>query len=156
MAKFEQGNTVGRQFQKGQSGNPAGRPPYRSLMKRIPKNAREKAYEVIWTALSMPDAKTAAQYLKDKEAELPECGFMFQVLVRGLMGKDGAWLMDALLSRLFGKPRQEAEVKHTGNAAGVQVVVNSSETAAALNTLLADAKAGNAGAPAPAAPDKAE
>lgn len=142
MAKFEQGNTVGRQFQKGQSGNPAGRPPYRSLMKRIPKNAREKAYEVIWTALAMPDAKTAAQYLKDKEAELPECGFMFQVLVRGLMGKDGAWLMDALLSRLFGKPRQEAEIKHTGTATGVQVVVNNPETAAALGAVLQNVKDG--------------
>ena len=98
--------------------------------------------------LMMPDAQSAAAYLKDKQAELPECGFMFQVIIRGLMGKDGAWVLDAYLSRLFGKPRQEAEVKHTGNAGGVQVVVNSAETAAALNTILADAKAGDAGAPA--------
>ena len=136
-------------FKKGQSGNPAGRPPFRSFFKKLPRDARAKAMEAIWGALMMPDAESAAAYLKDKQAELPECGFMFQVIVRGLMGKDGAWVLDAYLSRLFGKPRQEAEVKHTGNAGGVQVIVNSTETAAALNTILADAKAGDAGAPGP-------
>lgn len=130
-------------FKPGQSGNPAGpRPSFRTLFKKLPKDAQAKAAEVLWAALSMPNYDEAAKYLKDKEKELPECGFMFQVVIRGLMGKDGAWVLGSLLDRLFGKPRQQAEVKHTGNTGGVQVVVSNPETAAAVNTILNNAKNG--------------
>lgn len=130
-------------FKPGQSGNPAGKPPsFRSMMKRLPKDAQAKAMDVLWTALQMPSYSAAAEYLKAKEAELPECGFMFQVVLRGLMGKDGAWVLGSILDRLFGRPRQQAEVKHTGNTGGVQVVVNDSATAAAVQTILQNAKAG--------------
>lgn len=130
-------------FKPGQSGNPAGKPPsFRTLMKRLPKDAQAKAMDVLWTALNMQNFDQASKYLKDKEAELPECGFMFQVVLRGLMGKDGAWVLGSVLDRLFGRPRQQAEVKHTGNAGGINVVVNDSATAAAVQTILQNAKAG--------------
>ena len=139
-------------FKPGQSGNPNGRPPsFRTMFKKLPKDAQAKAAEVLWTALSMPSYAEAAKYLKEQESALPECGFMFQVVIRGLMGKDGAWVLGSILDRLFGRPRQQAEVKHTGNAGAVNVVVSSPETAAAVEAILAKAKAGedlNAGTPA--------
>lgn len=130
-------------FRPGQSGNPAGKPPsFRTMMKRLPKDAQAKAMDVLWTALNMQNYGQAKKYLEEKEAELPECGFMFQVVLRGLMGKDGAWVLGSVLDRLFGRPRQQAEVKHTGNAGGINVVVNDSATAAAVQTILQNAKAG--------------
>lgn len=110
-------------------------------MKKLPKDAQAKAMEVLWTALSMSNGTQAISYLKEKEAELPECGFMFQVVIRGLMGKDGAWVLGSILDRLFGRPRQQAEIKHTGSA-GVKVVVEDNETAAAVQKILSNAAAG--------------
>lgn len=129
-------------FKPGQCGNPRGRPSFRAMMKKLPKDAQEKAQQVLWAALSMPNQREAMSYLQEKSEELPECGFMFQVVLKGLMGKDGAWVLGAVLDRLFGRPRQQAEVKHTGNTGGIQVVVQSPETADLVNGLIADAKAG--------------
>ena len=111
------------------------------MMKKLPKDAQAKAMDVIWTALSMSNGTQAISYLKDKEAELPECGFMFQVVIRGLMGKDGAWVLGSILDRLFGRPRQQAEIKHTGSA-GVKVVVEDNKTAASVQKILSNAAAG--------------
>lgn len=131
------------QFKPGQSGNPRGRTPsFRTMFRKLPKDAQAKAADVLWTALQMPNYAEAAKYLKEQESALPECGFMFQVVIRGLMGKDGAWVLGSILDRLFGRPRQQAEVKHTGNAGGVNVVVASPETAAAVEAILAKAKGG--------------
>lgn len=131
-------------FKPGECGNPKGRPPsFRSVFKKMPRDAQKKALEALWAALAMPSYEEASKYLKEKEAELPECGFMFQVALRGLMGKDGAWVLGSLLDRLFGKPRQQAEVKHTGNAGGINVVVQNPETAAAVQAILEKSKAGD-------------
>lgn len=65
--------------------------------------------EVLWTAISMPNQKAAATYLKDKEEELPECGFMFEVVIKGLMSRQGHFFLMDILDRLIGKPKQVQE-----------------------------------------------
>lgn len=79
-------------------------------MKRLPRNLQNKVMDVLWTAISMPNARQAAAYLKEKEDELPECGFMFEILVKGLMGKNGSMVLMDILDRLIGKPKQIQEL----------------------------------------------
>lgn len=99
-----------RPCKKGETHNPHGRPPsFRSLMKKVPKNMQAKVLDVLWTAISMPTRKAAAAYLKDKEEELPECGFMFEVVVKGLMSRQGHFFLMDILDRLIGKPKQVQE-----------------------------------------------
>lgn len=96
---------------KGETHNPHGRPPsFRSLMKKVPKNMQAKVMEVLWTAIAMQNQKTAAAYLKEKEQELPECGFMFEVVVKGLMSRQGHFFLMDILDRLIGKPKQVQEI----------------------------------------------
>ena len=81
-----------RQFKKGQSGNKAGRP--KSLANQIgeiPKDAQKKVYEVLHHALALPNKKAAQQYLVSQEVEdqLGEYGFLLQVALLALIGKQG-------------------------------------------------------------------
>lgn len=69
-----------------------------------------KVLDVLWTAISMPTQKAAAAYLKEKEDELPECGFMFEVVVKGLMSRQGHFFLMDILDRLIGKPKQVQEI----------------------------------------------
>lgn len=98
-----------RQFKKGQSGNPAGRPPnICKMVKGIPKDAQRKVYDILHHALSLPNKKEAQKFLTDPdiEASLGEYGFLLQVCVLSLIGKQG-WLTACdIMDRLFGKPKQ--------------------------------------------------
>ena len=89
-----------RQFKKGQSGNKAGRP--KSLATQI------EVYEILHHALALPNKKEAQKYLVSPEVEdaLGEYGFLLQVALLALIGKQG-WLTACdILDRLFGKPKQ--------------------------------------------------
>jgi len=98
-----------RQFKKGQSGNKAGRPKsLANQIAEIPKDAQKRVYEVLHHALSLPNKKAAQQYLVSQEVEdsLGEYGFLLQVALLALIGKQG-WLTACdILDRLFGKPKQ--------------------------------------------------
>lgn len=98
-----------RHIKKGQSGNPAGRPPtLAGMIKSIPKDAQVRVHEVLHHALALPNVKAAEQYLKSEEVQagLGEYGFLLQIAVRSLMGKQG-WLTAVdILDRLFGRPKQ--------------------------------------------------
>lgn len=99
-----------RPCKKGETHNTLGRPPrFRSIMKKVPKNMQGKILDVMWTAISMNNIREASAFLKEKESELPECGAMLQVLVRGMMGKNGSAVLMDIVSYLIGKPKQVQE-----------------------------------------------
>ena len=98
-----------RQFKKGQSGNPAGRPPeLRKQIKSIPKDAQAKVYEVLHHAISLPNVQAAKEYLESEATQqsLGEYGFMLQIAVKSLIGKTGWLTVCDILDRLFGRPPQ--------------------------------------------------
>lgn len=98
-----------RHIKKGTSGNPAGRTPtLAGMIKSIPKDAQVRVYEVLHHALALPNVRAAEQYLKSDEVQagLADYGFLLQVAIRSLMGKQG-WLTAVdILDRLFGRPKQ--------------------------------------------------
>lgn len=114
---FKKGNTYGNRFQSGESGNPAGRP--RNLdkaIKGIPKEAREKVYGVLNHALMLPNVKEAQAYLEHQAEDFGQYGFLLQLAIKQLMSKNGWFTASDILDRLFGKPRQQTEIKTDGPA----------------------------------------
>lgn len=107
-----QQNIDPHKWKKGQSGNPKGRPPkLNNAIRAIPKDAQEKIYSVLHYALSLPNVKEAQEYFERKD--LGEYGYVLQIALRALAGKNGWLAVCDILDRLFGKPRQTTDVKVT-------------------------------------------
>lgn len=116
-----------------------GRPPAMAkVIKTIPEDAQKKVYSILWTAISMSSVKEASKYISKEADNLPECGFVLQIALRALQGKDGFKALMDILDRLFGKPKIVAEVEAEGNLSvqGINVVVSNSETEKKLNKIL--------------------
>lgn len=112
---FKKGNKIGRPFQPGQSGNPNGAPKKLDrALKAIPRDDRTKVLKVLHHALSLPNVAMARRYMEEQEAELGEYGFLMQIAVRQMAGKNGWFTVSDILDRLYGKPRQQAEVRLDG------------------------------------------
>lgn len=79
-------------------------------LKSIPDDAKDKVYSALYHALTLPDQKTAAEYLQKTAAELPQFGYLIQVYAKGMMGKNAVLYVSDLLDRLFGKPKQVADI----------------------------------------------
>ena len=100
----------------GETHNPNGRPKKLvNAIKGLPKDMQEKVYGVLAFALTLPDEKTAKEYLQQQSGELGKYGFVMQIAIRQLTKEGWGWgaMMD-ILDRLYGKPRISAEVAHTG------------------------------------------
>lgn len=122
--KFIKGNKEGNRFVAGQSGNPKGRPPLLcNTLKNMPQDAREKVHDALWTAISQPDIKAASAYLQRAAEELPECGFILQLAVKTLAGPKGWFALMDICDRLFGKPRQIAEIEGNFNLTPPPIII---------------------------------
>ena len=109
MAKIDKDWNPGRHTQFSSTNQPKnrGRKP---KLKNIPDDAREKVMEALYHALTLPDQRTAAEYLAKTAKELPEYGYLIQVYAKGMMGKNGYLYVSDLLDRLFGKPKQVTDI----------------------------------------------
>lgn len=135
MGKFQKGNKFGHRFSSTDQPQNPGRKP---TLKSIPADARDKVYAALYHALTLPDQKTAAEYLNRAAEELPECGYLIQVYAKGMMGKMASVYITDILDRLFGKPKQTTETTigtQTGSA--IQITVGSQEAADALKKVIA-------------------
>ena len=122
--RFTKGNKEGHRFKAGEVGNPNGRPPLLcNVLKNLPADAQEKAYSVLWTAMSQPDVKSAKEFLEKSAEELPECGFALQIAVKSLMGNRGWLALMNIYDRLFGKPRQTTEIDGTFNITPPPIII---------------------------------
>lgn len=98
-------------FQKGQSGNPSGRPKQLSnLISEIPSDALKRIYKVLHQSIKMPNKGKAMEFLQDEIVKEVEYGFLLQLAVKTLMSKDGWSCAMDILDRIFGKPRQTNDV----------------------------------------------
>lgn len=105
-----------RPIKPGEVRNPNGQPrKLANAIKGLPKDMKEKVYGVLAFALTLPDTKSAKEYLQQQEGELGKYGFVLQIAIRQLTRDGQGWqaMMD-IMDRLWGKPRQSAEVSHTG------------------------------------------
>lgn len=124
FGRFVKGNTEGHRFKAGEVSNPNGRPPLLcNLIKNLPAEAREQVANAFWTAISQPDVKSVQRFLLLSAEELPECGFILQLAAKQLVGNKGWFALMDICDRLFGKPRQIAEIEGNFNVAPPPIII---------------------------------
>ena len=109
-------------------GNYTGRPKLLcNVIKEIPPDARERIYATLHFALKQPNRKAVLEFLKEKEDDLGEYGFVLQRAAAELTGKYGWTAMMDILDRLFGKPHQSTHVTGTVGVGDKPVIIFKSE-----------------------------
>lgn len=111
-------------------------PSLDKVIQSIPEDAQKKVYAALWMAISMPNVKEASRYISKEADNLPECGFVLQIALRELQGKNGFKALIDILDRLFGKPKSSTDVTLGGNVGGITVSVANPETAEQLQNIL--------------------
>lgn len=124
---FQKGNKIGHRFTVDNQPDGRGRKPG---LRSIPKNARDKVYAALYHAITLPDQKTAAEYLNKTAEELPEFGYLIQVYAKGMMSKNAGMYTADILDRLFGKARQTTDL-NLGAQQGTSIEIKVGDPAAA-------------------------
>ena len=99
----------------GETHNPNGRPPKLSkVIKKMPKDAQEKIYTILYTALTFNNVQEATSFMSSHDTTDFKYGFVLQLAVKALAGKNGWVAFNDILDRLFGKSKVYADVKVSG------------------------------------------
>ena len=99
----------------GETHNPNGRPPKLSkVIKKMPKDAQEKIYTILYSALTFNNVQEATSYIRSHDTTDFKYGFVLQLAVKALAGKNGWAAFNDILDRLFGKSKVFADVKVSG------------------------------------------
>lgn len=110
MAKFSKDNQPSRKHPPFSSTNQPANRGRKPKLKSIPADARDQVLAVLWHALTLPDTKTAQEYLTRTAEKLPKYGYLIQCYAKGMMGKNSIYYLSDILDRLFGKPKQVADI----------------------------------------------
>lgn len=137
MGRYKKGESGNKATQFSKERQPAsnGRPKKLvNAIKDLPPHMMEDIHGILGYALTLESEAEAKRYLEAKAEELGQYGFLMQIAIRQLSNKNYGWgaAMD-IMDRLFGKPRQSAEVKHTGDS--INIIVKSPEEAEKIKNL---------------------
>jgi hypothetical protein len=110
LVKQEHGGAI-NQFEKGQSGNPNGRPrKYISLLKEQGYKASEVNDTIqALMAMDLEELKSVWDNPKATILEKTIAGAMRKSLEKGSL-----YSLDTLLSRVYGRPKESSVVENTG------------------------------------------
>lgn len=118
----------------GETHNPNGRPPRLSrVIRAMPKDAQERIYSILYTALTFRNVKEATEFIRSQDTTDFKYGFVLQLAVKALAGKNGWSAFNDILDRLFGKPKVSASVDAGGD--GVTIIVKNADEKNKLNNL---------------------
>lgn len=105
---FEKGNKY-RFTKERQPKKNVGRPPKLcNQIGAIPKDAQQRMYAILHKATTFSNKMEAFQFLK-AEQEKGEYGFVLELAIAALAGKQGWSVLMDIMDRLFGKPKQVTE-----------------------------------------------
>ncbi len=121
LVKQEHGGAV-NQFEKGQSGNPNGRPrKYISLLKEQGYKASEVNDTIqALMAMDLEELKSVWDNPKATILEKTIAGAMRKSLEKGSL-----YSLDTLLTRVYGKPKETSTVENTGK---IEFVITKGKT----------------------------
>lgn len=135
MAKANKGIENLKPMKKGETRNPNGRPPLlKNAIKNLPPNMREEVMGVLSHVLTLQDEEEAKKYLECKKGELGQYGFVIQIAIKQMLKEGyGFGATMQIMDRLYGRPRESAEITH--KADGLTIVVNNKSEEKKLSTM---------------------
>lgn len=104
---FEKGNKYrfGKDRQPTKRGGPV---KLSSQIAAIPADAQKRMYAILYKATTFNSREEAISFLKD-EKDKGEYGFILELAINALGGRNGWQVLMDIMDRLFGKPKQVTE-----------------------------------------------
>lgn len=117
---FEKGN----KYRFGTDRQPTKRGGPKKLCSQIgaiPKDAQQRMYAILYKATTFNSREEAIKYFKE-EKDKGEYGFILELAINALQGRNGWQVLMDIMDRLFGKPKQVTE-NYNDNTDNTQAVV---------------------------------